>query len=62
MILILDGKSKKGAHVWMDLGYLICLMHLIRTRTVTSLIIFQKDPSSLHLRNMLSWLDPNSDL
>ena len=30
-----DGNSEKGAHVWSDLGSLICLRHLFRSRAVT---------------------------
>ena len=32
------------AHVWNDLGYLICLRHSLRSRTVTN-VIFTKLPS-----------------
>ena len=38
MVLILDGNSEIGAHVWSNLCYLICLRHLIRSKTVTNLI------------------------
>ena len=37
MLLILDGISKIGAHVWRDFGYLICL-----EQTVTNLTFLQK--------------------
>ena len=36
IVLILYGKSEIGAHVRSDLGYLICLSHLIRSRAVTN--------------------------
>ena len=36
MVLILDGNLEIDAHVWRDLGYLICLRHFIRSRSVTS--------------------------
>ena len=35
MVLILDGNSEIGAHVWSDLGYLIrliCLMHIKQSK------------------------------
>ena len=38
-----DGNSEKGAHVWSDLGSLICLRHLFRSRAVT-------DMTSFHIR------------
>ena len=28
-MLILDGNSEIGAHFWREIGYLICLRHLI---------------------------------
>ena len=34
MVVILDGIFKIGARVWSDLGYLICLRHLFRSRIV----------------------------
>ena len=37
MVLILDGYSEIGAQVRSDLGYLICLRHLFKSRTVTNL-------------------------
>ena len=32
MVLILDGNSEIGAHVWRNLGYLICLRQLFRSQ------------------------------
>ena len=41
VILILDGNSEMGAHVWSNLGYQICLRHLY-TSKVTNKESFQK--------------------
>ena len=30
--MVLDGNSEMGAHVWSDLGYLICYRHVCRAR------------------------------
>ena len=38
IVLILDSNSGIGTHVRSDLGYLICLRHLFRSRAVTNLI------------------------
>ena len=38
MVLILDGTSDTVTHVWSDLGYLIWLRHLIRSRVATNRI------------------------
>ena len=35
MVLKLDGNTGIGTHGWRNLGYLICLSHLIRSRVVT---------------------------
>ena len=40
MVLMLDGNSEIRAQVRNNLCYLICLMHLIRSRAVTDLILF----------------------
>ena len=32
MALILDGNIEIGAHVWRDLGYLICSKHLVKLK------------------------------
>ena len=40
MVLILDGSSEIGAHVRSNLGHIICLRHLFRSRTVTNRTIF----------------------
>ena len=42
MVLILDGISEIGAHVWRNLCSLICLRHLIGSREVTNPIIFSE--------------------
>ena len=36
MVLILDGNSEIGAHIRRNICYLICLMHLIRSKAVTN--------------------------
>ena len=41
VILILDGNSEMGAHVWSNLGYQICLRHLY-TSKVTNLKLFRE--------------------
>ena len=33
--------QKKGAHAWSDVGVLICLRHLFRSRAVTNWIFFR---------------------
>ena len=35
IVLIVDGISEVGTHVWSDLGYLNCLRHLFRSTEVT---------------------------
>ena len=42
MVLILDSISEIGAHGLSGLGYLICLRHLVRTRSVTNLIFISE--------------------
>ena len=42
VVTILDGNSEIGAHVWSDLGCLICLNNLFRLKVVTNLIFFRK--------------------
>ena len=39
MVLILQGNSEIGAHVRSEIGYLIYLRHLNRSRAVTNLMI-----------------------
>ena len=36
MVLILDGNSEISTHALSDLGYLICLWHLFRSRALTN--------------------------
>ena len=49
MVLILDGSSEMGAHVWSGIGNLICLRHLFRARAVANLKkLCQKRPVFLH--------------
>jgi len=40
MVLLLDGYSKIGTHLWNDLGCLISLRHLFRLRAVKNLFYF----------------------
>ena len=40
MVLGLNGTSEKGAYVWSNLGYLICLSYLFRSTAVTNLTFF----------------------
>ena len=48
-IFIWDGNSKIGAHVWINLGNLLCLRHLIRSAAVAHVkFIFKKRPVFLH--------------
>ena len=37
MVLIIDGNSEIGAHVWSYFGYLICERLLFRSRVVANL-------------------------
>ena len=37
MVLILDGNSEIGAHVWSEIGAKICLRHLFRSTAVAGL-------------------------
>ena len=46
MVSILDGDLEIGAHVRSNHGYLICLMHLFRSRAVINLISYS--PVFLH--------------
>ena len=43
VVFPLDGKLDIGAHVWSDLGYLICSRHLIRSRAVTNRNFFSPE-------------------
>ena len=43
MALIIAGNSEIGVHVRCNLCYLICLMHWIRSREVTNLIILSEN-------------------
>ena len=38
LVIILDGNSEIGAHLWSTLGYFICLRHLYGSRAVLNLI------------------------
>ena len=53
MVPILDGDSEIGAHVWRDLGYLICLRHLFRSTAFTNITFFLwKD---IYMRNIVTY-------
>ena len=53
MLLILDGISQIGAHDWSDLGYLICLRRVFRSRADTNMFVFSKKTYfSSYVRNM----------
>ena len=58
MVLILDGNSEIGAHLWCDIGQLICLKHLFRPSAVTYLIFSssQKRPILLQTHATFSGL------
>ena len=43
-----NGNSEIGAPVWSDLGYLICLRHLFRSRVVTHLKLISGKTCFLH--------------
>ena len=47
MVLVLDGHLEIGARVWIDLGYLICVRRLFRSRGIKHLL-FQKRLIILH--------------
>ena len=40
MVIVWNGNSEIGAHLWNDLGNLICSRHFFRPRAVTTLIFF----------------------
>ena len=42
MVLILNGNIEEGAHVRINICYLICLSHLIRSRAVISRVFFSE--------------------
>ena len=37
MVLILDGNSEIGAHVYSEIGHFICYIHLLRSTNVVGL-------------------------
>ena len=49
MVLILDSQLEIGAHVYSDLGYLICLRHSFSSRAHTKLN-FKERPIFRHIR------------
>jgi len=49
MVLKINGNSEIGAHVWSDLGYLICLRHMFISRVV---IRVEKTYHSLYTLNI----------
>ena len=42
MVIILDGKLEIGVHLWINVGYWICLRPLLRSKEVKNQIICQK--------------------
>ena len=48
MVLILDGNSLIGAHVWRNDCYSTCSRHLVTSRAVTNRIFYLKSPFFLH--------------
>ena len=59
MVFKYDGSSNKCAQLWSDLGYLICLRQLIRSRAITYLTFFQKRAIFLHTCAACSELPSN---
>ena len=55
MALILDDYSEISAHVWSDLGYLICSMHLVSSIVITNLFFLEKTyyPSCIRSEQVL---------
>ena len=53
MVIVWNGNSEIGAHLWNDLGNLICSRHLFRPRAVTTLIFFSSEKNNFpsYLRN-----------
>ena len=60
MVLKLDGDSEIGAQVRINLCYLICLRHLIRSRAVTNRIFSTKSLIFLHACATRSRLPSNT--
>ena len=55
MVSILDGDLEIGAHVRSNHGYLICLMHLFRSRADTNLIFLEVLFSYTRKQRVLSY-------
>ena len=54
MVLVLDGNSEIGAHVWSDLDYLICLrLVYIEGRHKPDLVLSEKTYFPSYVRSML---------
>ena len=48
MILILDGSSERGAHIWSEWGISICCRHLVTSKDSLNLIFFLGKYHFLH--------------
>ena len=49
MVLILDGSSEHGAHIWNESGISICERHLDTSKKSLNPISFFESPISLHM-------------
>ena len=58
MVLILDGNSEMGVHVRINICYLICLRHLIRSRATQIGLFPPKIPIFLDVWAACSELPP----
>ena len=47
-VLILDGSSEHGAHIWSKSGISICWRHLVTSRDSSCIFFSQKSPILLH--------------
>ena len=59
MVHISDGNSSMGGHVKSNYYYLICLKHLIWSRTVTNPVLFKEIPIFLYVYATCSELPSN---
>ena len=52
-VLLLDGSTNHVAHVWTEIGNLICLRHLFTSRAISNLIyLTQKTDFPSYVRNL----------
>ena len=59
MILLLDSNSEIGAHVWSEIGNLICLRYLSRSKAVVNLKCTLRNTCFLHTCATCSELPSN---